>query len=117
MAQNILLSLQITVIGMGLVFAVILLIWGLMALLAVLPQGRRPEVASTPPARVPGEGSPATTGRQARARIAAVAVAAALAEQASGAARPLAVPPTAVVSAWQLGMRTRQMTQKGARRR
>jgi hypothetical protein len=48
-----------------------------------------------------------------KARAAAVAVAIALAEQEASPARPLCEPPTAIVSAWQLGMRTRQMYQKG----
>ncbi len=46
------------------------------------------------------------------AQAAAAAVALALAEQSISTARPLSVPPAAPVSAWQLGMRTRQMTQK-----
>jgi hypothetical protein len=50
-----------------------------------------------------------------KARAAAIAVAIALAEQGLSTARPLAAPPTALVSAWQLGMRTRQMYQKGER--
>ena len=52
------------------------------------------------------------TGEQ-KARAAAVAVAMALAEQQTLQARPLPIPPTAFVSAWQLGMRTRQLYQKG----
>jgi hypothetical protein len=44
-----------------------------------------------------------------QAQVAAVAVALALAEQQTG--QP--TPPTAIVSAWQLGMRTRQLSQKG----
>ncbi len=51
--------------------------------------------------------------KDARAQAAAVAVAIALAEQQTSSARPLAVPPATIVSAWQLGMRTRQMYQKG----
>jgi hypothetical protein len=50
-----------------------------------------------------------------RARAAAVAVAIALAQAKRGVAHPLADPPTAIVSAWQLGMRTRQLSQKGQR--
>jgi hypothetical protein len=41
----------------------------------------------------------------------------ALAEQGQTSARPLEQPPTALVSAWQLGMRTRQMSEKGTMKR
>jgi len=46
-------------------------------------------------------------------QAAALAVALALAEQGLSSAHPLSQPPTALVSAWQLGMRTRQMSEKG----
>jgi len=48
-----------------------------------------------------------------KARAAAVAVAIALAERQASTAHPFVEPPTTIVSAWQLGMRTRQMYQKG----
>jgi hypothetical protein len=51
--------------------------------------------------------------RDFKAQIAAVAVAIALADQQITNAHPLSTPPTAIVSAWQLGMRTRQLYQKG----
>ena len=50
-------------------------------------------------------------------QAAALAVAIALAEQGQSSAHPLPDPPTAIVSAWQLGMRTSQRSEKGNFRR
>jgi Na+-transporting methylmalonyl-CoA/oxaloacetate decarboxylase gamma subunit len=97
-------ALQITAIGMGLVFGAILLLWGVMNLLTAITADR-PVTAPVEPASV--------MDSDLRAQAAAVAVAIALAEQETSTAHPLPDPPTAFVSAWQLGMRTRQMYQKG----
>ncbi|MBI5963791.1 MAG: hypothetical protein HY863_09980 [Chloroflexi bacterium] len=105
-----LLSLQITALGMGLVFGAILLLWLMMVLLTLFTAEK--ESASLPapePAPVPLEDF--------KAQAAAIAVAIALADQGQSTARPLAEPPTTIVSAWQLGMRTRQMSEKGNSRR
>ena len=104
------LALQITLAGMGLVFGAIIVLWGLMWLLTALvrdheSQAGEPETTALPAA--PEDGL--------KARIAALVVALALAEQGTSTAHPLPPPPTAIVSAWQLGMRTRQMYQKGNR--
>lgn len=93
-------SLWITLLGMGITFAVIALFWGLMWLLTALPlAAREDEPASAP------------VGDE-KAKAAALAVTIALAEQNSQPAY-FPLPETSFVSAWQLGMRTRQMTQKG----
>jgi Na+-transporting methylmalonyl-CoA/oxaloacetate decarboxylase gamma subunit len=105
--NDISLALQITAIGMGLVFGAILILWLMMILLTALTKDRKSTSDSAP------AGSAKETERLARA--AAVGVALAMAEQQLSSAHPLADPPTAIVSAWQLGMRTRQMTQKGFR--
>ena len=109
MTSNLTLAIQITVLGMGLVFAAILVLWLMMTLLTALTADKEyasdsPKVASVPESEF-------------LAQAAALGVAMAIAEQQLSAAHPLAEPPTAIVSAWQLGMRTRQMTQKGGRRR
>jgi len=106
-----LLALQITLVGMGLVFGAILILWGLMYLLTVLI--REPKAAPEPetPPRAEQVKSPAS---DLAVRAAAAAVALALANQSSSNAHPLTVAPPTLVSAWQLGMRTRQMTQKGS---
>jgi sodium pump decarboxylase gamma subunit len=114
MTENLLFSLQITLLGMGLVFGLIILLWGLMTALTALTRDKddptpQPESDAPQPAAV--------TPISDQARAAAVAVAVALAQQSLSTAHPLPAPPTAIVSAWQLGMRTRQMTQKGNIRR
>jgi Na+-transporting methylmalonyl-CoA/oxaloacetate decarboxylase gamma subunit len=107
MTQNLFLSLQVTLVGMGIVFLAIILLWGLMTLLTALTQ--RTENESDTPQTIPVSSSGL------KARAAAIAVAAALAEQSQQTAQPLSTPPTTIVSAWQLGMRTRQMHEKGGR--
>lgn len=100
-------ALWITALGMGLVFAAIFLLWGLMAAMTALFREREPVPSPLPP-------PPAEEGeKEIKTRAAAIAVAVALAAQRQSSARPLPEPPTAIVSAWQLGMRTRQMSQKG----
>jgi Na+-transporting methylmalonyl-CoA/oxaloacetate decarboxylase gamma subunit len=102
MAENLSIALLITVIGMGLVFGAIIVLWGVMAILVRL-------------AGAPSEESDQTVDeaeRRHRAAVAAVAVA--LARQAS-ATEPseFPLPPTALVSAWQAVMRTRMLSKRG----
>ena len=104
MSENFLLSIQITLIGMGLVFGAIVLLWGMMSLMTRILTKREA-----------GPGVP-DEAREAKARAAAAAVAVALAEQAQSRIGHFPMPSTALVSAWQLGMRTRQMSQKGNRK-
>lgn len=106
--NNLLLAFQITAFGMGLVFVVILLLWLMMTLLAALTTK---DIAPNPPT------DDSVINNDILAEAVATAVAIAIAEQQLSSAHPLADPPTAIVSAWQLGMRTRQMTEKGARHR
>lgn len=99
-------ALIITVIGMGLVFAAIFLLWGVMALLVKIAPGKG---AFTLPVK------PADLEQQERRRQAAtVAVAFALAQQ-SDQSRPheFPEPPTALVSAWQAVMRTKMLSKRG----
>jgi sodium pump decarboxylase gamma subunit len=102
MLNEITLSLYITLIGMGLVFGAIILLWGLMSLMTRFLAEREavPEVQNE--------------AREKKVRAAAAAVAVALAEQAQSRVGHFPMPNTALVSAWQLGMRTRQMYQKGS---
>ncbi len=106
--SNLLIALQITAIGMGLVFGAILVLWLMMILLTAI-------TADRDASHSPGADSLSQTNILAQA--AAVGVAMAIAEQQLSSAHPLKDPPTAIVSAWQLGMRTRQMTEKGERHR
>ena len=110
MLENLLLALEITGLGMGLVFLAIILLWVLMWAMTALPfkDADSQESATQTTSEADGD-------NDLRARAAAIAVAIALAEQSQSGARPLSQPPTSLVSAWQLGMRTRQMYEKGGR--
>jgi len=102
MSNEITLSLYITLVGMGLVFGAIVLLWGLMSLMTRILAEREASL------EVRDE------SREKKARAAAAAVAVALAEQSQSRIGHFPMPNTALVSAWQLGMRTRQMHQKGS---
>jgi Na+-transporting methylmalonyl-CoA/oxaloacetate decarboxylase gamma subunit len=100
-------ALWITFVGMGLVFAVILLLWGLIILVVRL--GAR--VSRRETATLDAE-------MQNKLRAAAVAVAAALAiaaaEQLHGEEQhSFPLPPTAVVSPWQSVMRSKILNKRG----
>ena len=107
---DLLLSLQITALGMGLVFGAILLLWLMMVLLTLFTADKAPVPASDV------ESAPSSQ-TDSKLRAAVIAVAMALAEQEGSSAHPLPDPPTAIVSAWQLGMRTSQRSEKGNFRR
>lgn len=111
--NNMLIALQITALGMGLVFAAIVLLWWMMNLLTAITAKK--EASSSSSTNVSDSaGAASVIESDLRAQVAAVAVAFALAEQQGSTAHPLTEPPTAIISAWQLGMRTRQMYQKGS---
>ncbi len=111
MLESLITALEITALGMGLVFAAILLLWGMMWGLTAIPmkQDAAEKTDSPEPAPVEADGL--------KAQAAAVAVAIALAEQSLSSAHPLPQPPTAIISAWQLGTRSRQLYEKGGQRR
>jgi Na+-transporting methylmalonyl-CoA/oxaloacetate decarboxylase gamma subunit len=106
---DLLLSLQITALGMGLVFGAILVLWLMMVLLTFFTADKESVCDSPRPASV--------SDRNFRLQAVALAMAIALAEQGQSSAHPLPDPPTAIVSAWQLGMRMSQRAQKGNLRR
>ena len=108
--STLLIALQITALGMGLVFAAIILLWWMMAGLTGLTAEKDASLSANESDTA--EVAPIMDS-EIKARAAAVAVAMALAEQQTSHAHPLSTPPTAIVSAWQLGMRTRQLYQKG----
>jgi Na+-transporting methylmalonyl-CoA/oxaloacetate decarboxylase gamma subunit len=109
MSENLIIALQITLVGMGLVFAAILLLWGIMALLVRL-------TARSVEAEAEQERA-ALTELERKQRAAAAAVAVALAQVAE-ASEPheFPLPPTALVSAWQAVMRTRILNKRGPTR-
>jgi len=116
MTNDFLLALQITVLGMGLVFAAIILLWWMMNLLTFITADKNASTTLSATASDSAEPAPVMDS-DVKAQAVAVAVAMALAEQQTSLAHPLSDPPTAIVSAWQLGTRTRQLYQKGPIRR
>ena len=106
MQSAITIALLITVIGMGLVFAAIFLLWGVMALLVKIAPGKGAFVLPRPREEMEQQ------ERRRKAAIAAVAYA--LARQ-SDRSQPheFPEPPTALVSAWQAVMRTKMLTKRG----
>lgn len=102
-------ALLITAIGMGLVFAAILLLWGLMALLVRVTTR---EVSAEQPLPFEPE-TAANTDLKHRAAAAAVAVA--LSEAAQPTVHAFPLPPTALVSAWQAVMRSSHLRERGPR--
>lgn len=103
-------GLLITAIGMGLVFVLLILLWGLMALMSNIkfkgdgqePEEKVQEVIDTPVEAVKEDTS-------LRARAAAVAVAAALALHKTSVR--LAPPSGAAASPWQTALRSNQLNQ------
>jgi Na+-transporting methylmalonyl-CoA/oxaloacetate decarboxylase gamma subunit len=107
MEANLGLSLLITVIGMGLVFACILLFWGLMVLLVRLTRDRTSEGS---PSEV-AEPQPVTDDLRRQAAVAAVAVALARGRRQP---RRLRRPEdAAALSPWQAAHRRAQPRGRG----
>ncbi len=115
MFTNLSLAAQITLVGMGLVFAAILLLWVVMDVLVRLARDRAPKGPAQPREAEPAPPEPAPD-RELRRRAAAIAVAVALARQAEVEARAFPVAQPDAVTAWQAVTRARQLGERGARR-
>lgn len=100
METNILTSLQITLLGMGLVFLAIILIWILISGLTAIGAIRKsaPDLSQE---------------HSRKQKAAALAVAQVIAMNQHKHVKTFALPPTAIVSAWQLSLRTNQMKKSG----
>ena len=112
--DNLSLSLQITVIGMGLVFGAIVLLWIMMAVLVRLTPDREAAeevVAEETPIE------PAVSDRALKQRAAIAAVAVAIAHEATPRIHEFPLPATPIVSAWQAVQRGRQLSQHGPRQK
>lgn len=104
MIDNLTTALEITVVGMSLVFGTIILLW-LMMLALMRFTTDRPELQTS------------ADEREIKRRAAVAAVAAALAhEQHEDQPHPFPLPPTAIVTAWQAVQRGNLLSQKGPRR-
>lgn len=103
MAENLTTALEITILGMGLVFGAIVVLWAMMTLLMVFTAEQ---------GKVEQQERDDELERKRRAAVAAVSVALAYQEdQMQPHAFPL--PPTAIVTAWQAVQRGRLLSQKG----
>ncbi|WP_119071700.1 OadG family protein [Aggregatilinea lenta] len=109
MGENLVDALEITAVGMTLVFGAIFLLWGVMSLL-VRFTADRPDTATDAPGTAAT--NDAETERKRRAAVAAVAVALAR-EHDYTLPHAFPIPPTPIVSAWQAVMRGRQLKQRG----
>lgn len=101
METNLLIALQITAVGMGLVFGAIILLWLVMSVLVRLTSRDQAQV----------ELQAAEQQRKRKAAAAALAVSMAL--QADFEPHEFPLPPTAVVSAWQGVMRSNILNKRG----
>jgi Na+-transporting methylmalonyl-CoA/oxaloacetate decarboxylase gamma subunit len=106
MAANSLIALQITAIGMSLVFASIILLWIMMAILVRLTAEK--EVIVT---EVKEDNKQVEMDKKKKAAIAAVVVA--LAREAETELHEFPLPPTAIVSAWQAVNRSDILKKRG----
>lgn len=118
MAENLMLALQITLVGMSIVFAAIILLGVVMAALVRLTSDKAPAVEETAADGIDIATAPAALPELNRKRrAAAAAVAIALAQQAdSSEPHAFPLPPTSLVSAWQGVMRTRILNKRGPTR-
>jgi Na+-transporting methylmalonyl-CoA/oxaloacetate decarboxylase gamma subunit len=110
MSENLLIALEITVIGMSLVFGVIVVLWIAMSLLVRITTEREKPIEE---ATTSGIVEQAELKR--RAAIAAVSVA--LAHELTPQLHEFPEPPTTIVTAWQAVQRSRYLTQRALQRR
>lgn len=101
-------ALIITFLGMGLVFSMILILWGLMVLMVKVLSSKDIAAETAPPA----DDHYASQKR----RAVAIAVATALVNQDNARPHEFPLPPTALVSAWQAVMRSDMLKKRGPKR-
>jgi len=112
MQSPLVISLIITVIGMGLVFFAILLLWGLMeALVKVTADQKTAAAPEEPVETVSSAPLPAAGDREGKARAAAAAVAVALAMRRSAPHKP---EDGGGISPWQAVLRAGQLSQRSS---
>lgn len=104
MAANLVTALQITLIGMSLVFIALVILWAAMALLMrILAEKPSPISVS----------EDALRDNELRHKAAIAAVAVAMAREAETDLHEFPLPPTAFVSAWQAVMRSNITRKRG----
>ncbi len=102
MVQSLLLVLMISLAGMGLVFLLIIFLWGFMALLTHLYVDREKQTDAL-------QQEDAVNKQKA----AVLAISMALAKESTDTPHEFPLPPTALVSAWQAVMRSNIITKRG----
>jgi Na+-transporting methylmalonyl-CoA/oxaloacetate decarboxylase gamma subunit len=107
MLENLLSAIEITLIGMGLVFAAIFLLWGVMVAMIRILEERKSTSQPAPHAEDEIAISPHPSDDR-KLRAMAVAVACAIAQN-ERARRDFPLPPTAIVSAWQAVARSNML--------
>lgn len=105
MSENLTNALLISLIGMGLVFISLLVLWAAMALMMRLT-AEKPRVESAP------DEAQLESDLRRKAAIAAVVVA--IAREADTDLHEFPLPPTAFVSAWQAVMRGNIIKKRGS---
>lgn len=113
MSSDLLISLQITAVGMGLVFASIILLWGLIAMIVWLAHDKPLQ----PESPLVGERDDEYEERINLELAAVAAVSVALAIKTNESPPPaINQPVTApnMVSAWQAVMRTKMLNKRGS---
>jgi len=96
-------ALMISLLGMGLVFAAIVLLWGVIAVLVRL---------TSKPTQQEARFGAEEAERKRRAAVAAITVA--LAQELDTQPHEFPLPPTAMVSAWQAVMRGNILKKRGS---
>lgn len=109
MSETLSQGLLIAAIGMGLVFFALILIWGLMALMAKIPDGKKAEKAPTEEAVTETIAEAVVPGVDLRQKAAAVAVAIALGLRQSTITLTPKTPHA--VSSWLVTRRSGQFNQ------
>lgn len=116
MSQELIISLQITIVGMGLVFAALILLWWLMEVLVRVARERVPQEVLGPGAEgtalTPEPGPDLESERRKRAALIAVALAL---NESGPPGVEFPIPPTASVSPWQAANRTNMLNKRGLR--
>jgi Na+-transporting methylmalonyl-CoA/oxaloacetate decarboxylase gamma subunit len=103
MMQSFEYALLISLAGMGLIFLLIILLWGFMALLTRLFIDKE----------VPKDMQQKKEDITDKQRAAILAVSIALAKESADTPHEFPLPPTALVSAWQAVMRSNIITKRG----
>ncbi|MBP7999300.1 MAG: OadG family protein [Chloroflexi bacterium] len=109
--ENILIALQITLIGMGLVLVMIMLLWGMIAILVRLTTQATAAPLTPIVTGVNSTEVTPTDWLERDAAAVAVTIALALDQQEKPHVPPL--PATALVSAWQAVLRTTMLNKRG----